>query len=279
MALQKRSSSIVGPMLLMVVILADIGLLVVGWHIRQQRKAEYSLSGLNLAAPPRPRTYVPPVSSPAQAPAAPAAAPEPSPSGALSSVVLEKVDKNTAAARPEPSAKQGEKTWLKKAEDLYYQMKKSRRFKNSKALRNWKKEFLSHPDLAAIDARYQRDRDAGRYIKEMVRSPSFRGMLGKYLVSPDMQAFIKELAMKPAVMAAGPGVLEDKTVMDTVMALKIPGLPPVSRLLELGRQTSSAGSKNTSAAIDQMKKNPALQHMLQEQGIADTIQNAQGGKR
>ncbi|MEI8191503.1 MAG: hypothetical protein WCI75_17450, partial [candidate division NC10 bacterium] len=167
-----------------------------------------------------------------------------------------------------------------KAEDVYYELKKSRRFKNSKTIQGWKREFLSNPDLAAIDARYRRDGDGARFVKDMARSANFRGMLGRYIAAPDIQAFIKELAMKPPVMAAGRTVMDDQAVMDTVKSLKIPGLPSISRMMDLGAQIDSAGARNTSEAVEKMKKNPALQQMLQEQGLsAETIQNAQTGTR
>ena len=275
MALQKRSTNVSGPMLLLIIILADVGLVVIGWHIHEQRKAEYTLAGLNLAAPPNPRTYAPPAPPPPPPPAAPAVG-----SGPPASVIPGKAERQAPPVRSEGASRPGPGSWMDKAEDAYYQLKKSQRFKNSKVISDWKREFLSHPDLAAIDARYRRDGDGARFLKGMVRSGNFRQMLGRYLAVPDMQAFIKELAAKPAVMAAGRTVLDDQAVMDTVKSIQIPGLPPVSRMMDLGKEIESAGARNTSDAIDKMRKNPALQQMLQEQGLSsETLQNAQTGKR
>jgi len=265
MAVPKRPSNAAGPMLLLVIILVDIGLVVIGWHIHEQRKAEYSLAGLDLAAPPKPRTYAPSAAPPAPAPRS--AGPEII-SGPPASVIPGKAEGQSAPARAEAGPRSAAGPWMDKAQDAYYQLKKSQRFRNSRVILDWKREFLSHGDLAAIDARYRRDGDAARFLKDMVRSASFRQMLGRYIGMPDMQAFIKELAEKPAVMAAGSGVLDDRAVMDTVKSIQVPGLPPVSRLMDLGRQIDGAGAKNTSDAIGKMKSNPALQKMLQEPGVS-----------
>jgi hypothetical protein len=273
MAFQKKPASIAGPLLLLIIILLDVGLIVLGWHIRQQKKAEYSLAGLNLSTAPRARlpapVYTPPV--------------EESPvivSGAPSSVIPESAGQKPVSAPAAAPAAAPASSWMGKAEDIYYKMKKGDRFRNSKAIKDWKKEFLSHKDLAELDARYKKDGNAAAFIKSMARSPNFRSMLGRYIAVPDIQSFIKELAMKPDVMVAGKSVLDDGTVMDTVKSLKVPGLPPLSQMLDMGKQIQDSGAKNSSEAIQQMKSNPALQQMLQGQGIsADTIQNPQSGKR
>ncbi|HAH08276.1 MAG TPA: hypothetical protein DCM05_17410 [Elusimicrobia bacterium] len=278
MGFQKKPASIAGPMLLLLIVLLDVGLIVLGWHIRQQKKAEYSLAGLNMAAPPR--QLVPfPVDLPPEA-AAPASTGTIL-SGAPSSVIPESMGPRTA--QPPAQAAQAPaaaSSWMERAENLYYKLKKSSRFRSSTAIKGWKKEFLGHADLAAIDARYRKDGDASRFIKDMARSPNFRSMLGRYLVVPDFQEFVKELAMKPDVMAAGKTVLDDAAVMDTLKSLKVPGLPPIGQMMEMGKQIQDSGAKDSSAAIQQMKSNPALQQMLQGQGISpDALQNAQSGKR
>ncbi|MEK7744656.1 MAG: hypothetical protein AAB578_09750, partial [Elusimicrobiota bacterium] len=103
------SSSMAGPLLLLVIVLADIGLVVWGGHLRVQKKAaEYGSSGLNFAAAP-----AAPAARPALRRETPAPPPAPS-SGAPLSVVPEEgppQPAKPAAPRPAPL--------LKKAEEVY----------------------------------------------------------------------------------------------------------------------------------------------------------------
>ena len=204
-----------GPLLLLVIVLADIGLVVWGWHLREQKKAaEYGSSGLNFAAAP---------AAPAARPAPRRETPPPPPpsSGAPLSVVPEE-----GAPPPPKAAAPRTDPLLKKAEEVYYAVKNSPRFRNSKVISEWKRDFLASRDLAAIEARYRKDRDARRFISEMVRSPDFKKMLGKYAPRPDLQAFLKEMAGKEAVTSAAGLFSEDGAVMGIFKSLRIPGAAP-----------------------------------------------------
>lgn len=223
-----------GPLLLLIIVLADVGLVVWGWHLREQKKAaEYGSSGLNFASVPAPEP-------PRARPALPAAAVQAPSSGGPVSVVPEKL----AAAAPSPAPPRSG-SLLKKAEGVYYLLKNSPRFKDSRTLREWKREFLSHPDLAAIDARYRKDANARRFIRDMVRSPDFKRMLARYAPRPDLQAFLKEMAGKEAVTAAASLFSDDGEVMGVCRSLRIPGAAaqaaPPPRRLELKRGIDEEG--------------------------------------
>ncbi len=238
-----------GPLLLLVIVLADIGLVVWGWYLREQKKAaEYGSGGLNLAAAP-----AAPAPRPAPRRETPVPLPAPS-SGALFSVVPEEgppPPPKAAAPRTDPS--------LKKAEEIYYAVKNSPRFRNSKVIQEWKRDFLASRDLAAIEARYRKDRNARRFISEMVRSPDFKKMLGKYAPRPDLQAFLKEMAGKEAVTSAAGLFSEDGAVMGIFKSLRLsgaapPAAPPPRRL-------------NIKRGID-------------EEGVSsESLQNAETGSR
>lgn len=103
----------------------------------------------------------------------------------------------------------GERRKVKKAKSTFYDLKKDPRFKNSKALQDWKKEFLGHKDLRKINAAYQKDRDAIKFMVKMVGSPNFRGMFGKYMLREDMRDFIQTMAKSAAVNAAADTFLAD----------------------------------------------------------------------
>ena len=242
-------SSLAGPLLLLVIVLADIGLVVWGWHLREQKKAaDYGSSGLNFAAAPAPPAARP---APRRETPAPLLAPA---SGPLLSVVPE----DAGPQAPKPATPKSDPL-LKRAEETYYAVKNSPRFRNSKVIQEWKRDFLASPDLAAIEARYRKDRDARRFIRDMARSPHFKKMLGKYAPRPDLQAFLKEMAGKEAVSAAAGLFSEDGAVMGVFKNLRIPGVasphgaPPPRRL--------------------------NIKRTLDEEGVSSELQSSETGAR
>ncbi|MFA6030234.1 MAG: hypothetical protein WC969_10295 [Elusimicrobiota bacterium] len=254
------------PFMLLVFLFVNVALVVVGWHVRQMRRAEYGGGGLDLSAPAStPKSALarplgggtPP---PAEAPVGPAperAAPAVL-AGAPSSVVPERL----GPAKPAPRAPAAAPSPLRAAARLYFKLKSSPRFRSSETIRKWKQEFLAQPDLRALDARYRRDGDAAAFLKGLARSPNLRPLLARHIAEPDAQAFVKELAAKPETLSAARSLGSDDAVRAALRGLKVPGLPS----LDAAAPAVDPGMKKTSEAIRRTKQNSALKGMLEDGG-------------
>lgn len=137
-----------------------------------------------------------------------------------------------------------ERRRVSKAVRLYYKLKDRPRFKRSKVVREWKRDFLIYPDLRAINARYQRDRDAVRFVAATVRSPNFKKMLRKYIGTPDVQAFMRIMSGSKTVSAASPAFTKDAKVaslLETLTVSTLSGMPGGSQLLKRRRRRAGRG--------------------------------------
>lgn len=245
-----KPKSPVGPMILLIVLLVDVGLIIWGWHLYQRRQESLDASGLNFSKPPPPE-------KPAAVAAVPRALPSP-PAGPERYVVQEPAGLSetapsggAAAARPTSPSSPEKNRAIKAAVRAYYALKKDPRFSRSKAIQAWKQEFLSHPDLRAINARYQKDRDALRFMVDMTRSANFRAMLKKYALDADITAFIRSMASQSQVAASAPHFLAD------------PGVSSAARELGLGAaEKSAAAMPDSSEALRKLKENPGLRKLL-----------------
>jgi len=158
-----KKKNVAGQMLLLIIILVDVGLIILGWYIYQQRQARYDATGIDISKIPDPRLeIIKDKGGPGLAVGAPLPAghrPGGSPSGKGSS----------------DTAKQ-----VSRAVKFYYALKKDPRFKGNTAIQEWKTEFLSYPDLKAVNDRYAKDGDPVRFMVGMLRSPNFKSMVAKY---------------------------------------------------------------------------------------------------
>lgn len=222
-----KPKSLGGQIFLLFVIFVDVGLLIWGWHIYQRRQERLDDSGFNLAKPPEEKN---PFSS----------APDPFPvedlEASMQLIIKESRDlpalgqgrgasparrtdapdkvrsappAGKTASRSMRDASQEERRKVRAAKSSYYDLKNDARFKNSKALKDWKEEFLSHDDLRKINADYQKDRDAIKFMVKMAGSSNFRGMFGKYMLREDMREFVQTMAKSAAVAAAADTFLAD----------------------------------------------------------------------
>lgn len=107
-----------------------------------------------------------------------------------------------AAAAPATTVRRSENPAVTKAKRFYYNLKNNPRFRNSKALRRWNREFLSHKDLRKINAKYQKDRDAAAFVTAVLQSPNFMNLAAKYLFEPDIQAFAGQMMGAKEVTAS-----------------------------------------------------------------------------
>ena len=224
-----QSKSPIARGVFLAIILADVAIILVCWFVYKGRQLSYSSGGLNLAEAPA-----------EEAPQVPQAAPAP-PRKDVGSLGL--LRKEPAPARPAPQSAKSSAPERKPAFEAeqsgplvratkryFYGLKKSSRFANSKVIRQWEREFLSHGDLRAVDAAYQNDRNAVRFVIGMARSPSFAKMLNKHLAQPDIQAFMMQMATSQTVIASAGIFTKDAEVEKVVDRLEIPGIGSVGKL-------------------------------------------------
>jgi hypothetical protein len=233
MGVIRRPKSVAGQIFLLVVIFVDIGLLIWGWHIYQRRQAEkLDGSGFDLSRTPEkeknPYAAMPdpipvedleasmrliikesrdlPALGQGRGGAPPVQTESP---GAKKKTRSAPRPPRTDSARSMRDVSAAERRKVKRAKGFYYALKRDARFRNSKVLTDWKKEFLSHSDLRKINAEYQKDRDAIKFMVKMVGSSNFRGMFGKYMLKEEMRGFVKEMAGSAVVKAAADTFLAD----------------------------------------------------------------------
>lgn len=251
MGVQKDQKSGLGPALILAILLLDVGLLIWGWHLYQRRQESLDDAGLNISRVPEP----------AAAPAAPLSAPareeplsgidryvkkEPlpgataAPAGAAAQAAGAKSALVPAAAPTSPEMKRK----MDKAVDAFFDLKNQPRFKNSKAVQAWKKDFLSHADLRALNDEWRKEHDPLKFMMGMVRSPNFQKMAASYLVKPDLRDFVSALAGAKAVKDSAATFMTDESVATAAKAFGLLGGPP--------------GMKDSSGQMRQMKANPAL---------------------
>ncbi len=258
MGIQKEQKSPLGPALILVILLVDVGIIIMAWHFYQRRQERLDDAGLNFARAPEPD-------------AAPAGAkpPPPTKEDGLSSIdryvkkeSLQPGRLGPPAAAPPPNAaaKAGltpaasAQGMLKMdgAVNYFFQLKNSERFKNSKVVQAWKRDFLSYPDLKKLNDDWRKNHDPLSFMVGMVKSPNFQTMAGKYLGTPDMQAFVKNMATAPAVINSAGTFMADDSIKGAVGTLKLgPG------------GAAAPAMKDSSAQMGRLKANPALKGVLE----------------
>lgn len=222
-------------MWVVIVLLMDIGIFAGAWVLYQKKRQNYDSSGLVLAQEP------PAQAEPAQEPppeprrgTAPKAGRE-TVSAELFSVVPEKrpaavQEKGAPAApaarlaapAPEP-ARRAKKT---EAENFYFGLLRAERFRKSKVIQSWKYEFLSYPDLRAINHQYHKEGDPFKFLAGVARSENFQRMLGKYINAPDVQNFIMTMAGSPKVMTSASDYMADGDVSATLRKIGMAAVTP-----------------------------------------------------
>lgn len=267
-----------GPMLLIVILLLDVGLLVWGWYIYQSRKPQYSGAGLDFSRPPTPSETPAPRALPTQAdpskdwditknivqdeegfdpspsasvPGTPGAAGRPSaprPAGAPGSI-----PSPSGQCRPQTREK------VSRAASVFFALKKDPRFRDSKVIREWKRDFLTYPDLRAVNDQYRKDKDPIRFLVGMFRSPNFVAMVKKYAATPDAQDFLKAMASSEVVVGSAKDFFKDYNMEAAVRHLPIPGAD------KLGAPAQAP------APGPGIRDNPALKKYLERQDGAPAV--------
>jgi len=123
---------------------------------------------------------------------------------------------------------------LSQAAGAFISLERSPRFRSSPVLRQWDRDFLSYPDLRAINNKYWKDRDALSFVVSTLRSPNFGRLVKSHAQSQDVQRFVLALIQAPSVVASVRFLGQDKSVLSAMQRLTIPGLPPLGALMGPG---------------------------------------------
>jgi len=280
----RRPKNPTGPLLILLILLFDVGLGVWGWNVYQAKKssarygtasidltsAPVAIAALSAGAPAAARALLPngsrgpELSDPsASFPARPSTAGTSSPSGvrqpsasAFAAAASQKAD---SAGRASPRTRQS----VGLAAREFYRLKNDSRFRESATIRNWTRDFLSYPDLKAVNERYRSDRDPVRFLVSMFRSDNFKALLDKNFSAPDIQEFVRSMSASPTVIVAAQGFFADFNI------------PAAVRRLPLPTQTVAAQPAPPPAdgaqALDRVRNNPAIRKHLNAQGDASAV--------
>ena len=257
MGIQKEEKSALGPGLILLILLVDVGIIIVAWHFYQRRQERLDDAGLNFARAPEADA----------APAAPRTAPKEEPLPGIDRYVKKESlqpgrlgppaapggpGPGTAKAGPPPAASRQAVLKMDGAVNFFFQLKNSERFKNSKVVQSWKRDFLSYPDLKRLNDDWRKNHDPLSFMVGMVKSPNFQTMAGKYLATPDMQAFVKQMATAPSVLNSAGSFMADDAIKGAVSTLKLaPG------------GAAAPAMKDSSAQMGRLKTNPALKVIIE----------------
>ncbi|MFH1725026.1 MAG: hypothetical protein ABII00_10450 [Elusimicrobiota bacterium] len=263
---QSRQKSIAGQLLLLVVVLVDIGLIIWGWHWYQGRQAEVDTSGFDIARTPD--HHATPSALPSERRAS-------VPRGPESYVVKERgglpgqapsgtraPGRKAAGASPNTGDSEKRSRRISEAVRFFQKLKRSPRFKNSKVIKEYKRDFHSYPDLHAVNERYKKDQDAIRLIAGTVTSPNFPKLVKKYLGRPDIQDFIKEALAAPAVLRSAGIFMENADVSAAAQDLG------VRDMIKSARSKSPDPRREGSETRGRIGDNPALKKYLDREEAA-----------
>lgn len=256
MGVQKEQKTGIGPALIIGVLLLDVGLMIWGWHLYQRRQESLDDAGLNFSRAPDPTVApaVPAAPQPREEPLsgidryvkAEVLGPAPKASTAAApGATAPAAAKPALAAAPPPSSPEMKRK-MEKAVDAFFDLKNQPRFKNSKVVKAWKSEFLSHPDLRALNDQWRKEHDPLKFMMGMVRSPNFQKMAATYLIKPDVRDFVSAMAGSKAVKESAGTFMTDESVKTAVTAFGLVGSAP----------------KDSSQQMERLKANPALQGAL-----------------
>lgn len=197
----EKPQSLLVPLALLLFLLVDAGLIIWGWHLYQGKKEKYDAFGFDLKTPP-PASAHPAEALPARAPV-----PKKGPLGRLKYLVKDKQTKRTpatrgrkeivSAARSRPIE---ERRKVRRATLFFFNLKNQPRFKNSQTILGWKREFLSHSDLKAVNDRYRKDGDAVRFMVDMTASEEVQDSADSFLEDVNIGAAVERIrsAVPPA---------------------------------------------------------------------------------
>lgn len=160
--------------------------------------------------------------------------------------------------------RRGGSTWsiVKKAEDAYFRLKNSKRFKDSKALKEFRKEFLSYPDLQKLNKDYyEKDGSTIKFIRDTLKSPNFGQVVKKHINQPDVHAFFTSMAGSADVMQAAKVMTKEYGLRAAIDKLTLPGLGSMGQLKKSGEQMKKSGGASADKAAEMLGIDPDMLDM------------------
>ncbi|PIP83686.1 MAG: hypothetical protein CO113_03150 [Elusimicrobia bacterium CG_4_9_14_3_um_filter_62_55] len=157
------------------------------------------------------------------------------------------------------SSERGGATWklMKKAEDAFFRMKNSKRFKDSKSLNAVKRDFLADPALRGVNERYYtKHRNPVRFVVETVKSPAFGSVAKKHIAESDVAAFVHSMMSSSSVMRAAKAVTQEFSLKPYIDALPIPGLGSLGAINAKGKGLTAPPS--SAQTLKMMNLDPKL---------------------
>jgi hypothetical protein len=140
-------------------------------------------------------------------------------------------------------------------------------------IRQYGKDWMSHPDLRALTDNYWKTRDPVAFIMGLAKAPSLGPMVKQYAGSPEIMKFVTE-GMKEApsdLMSSAMDVLSNDRVVKDLVSNVASGIGlPSSVTAVIGGTGDPSKIDQTQVVNDMMKNNPEMQKALQQQGQQTT---------
>jgi hypothetical protein len=151
-----------------------------------------------------------------------------------------------------------------------FSMKMEKKFP---VLRQYARDWMSHPDLRDLTNGYARNHDPVAFIMGLTKAPSLGTMVKQYAGNPAITGYVTE-AMKEApsdLMGSAMDVLSNDTVAKNLMANVAAGIglpASVTSVIAGSGDPSKLDSKQVMS--DMMNNNPEMQKAMQQQGDQPT---------
>jgi len=239
---------------------------VVGWYLMVNRGSpSIDSSGFDLSAAPHTSRPAPVLSAPVEAPQASSLAMLKGDAGVRIG------DSGPAPAQPASQAKEGDKKEQAHADFTQearkhesdvrnYSMRMTQKYP---ILRQYGRDWMSHPDLKKLNDDYMRNHDPIAFIMGLTKAPSLGVMVKQYAGNPAITAFITG-AMKEApadlTSSAMDVLANDKVAKDLISNVAGGlGLPPsITGLINSGDPSKIDQTK----VVNDMLNSPAVQNAM-----------------
>ncbi|HEX4048181.1 MAG TPA: hypothetical protein VH309_10125 [Elusimicrobiota bacterium] len=225
---------------------------VIGWYVLTNRTGPaIDKTGFDLSVAPQTRRAAPVASS----------APSPEQNSSLfmvkSDAGVRIGDSNQASSAPTPGPAKAvdkkdqahadftEQARKHEAEVQAFSMRMNKKYP---ILRQYAKDWMSHPDLKKLNDDYMRNHDPVAFIMGLTKAPSLGGMVKQYAGNPAIIGYITE-GMKEApgeLTASAMSVLSNDTVAKSLIANVATGLglpPSITGLISSGADASKIDQK------------------------------------
>src|SRR3569832_2036121 len=241
---------------------------VVGWYLAVTRGGGSAIdsSGFDLSAAPHTDRALP------HTPAAPAAPQQSSLAMLTGDAKKRNGDTGAAPAPAAAPAKEGDKKEQAHADFTQEARKHESDVRNYAIrmtqkyplLRQYGKDWMSHPDLKKLNDDYMRNHDPVAFIMGLAKAPSLGVMVKQYAGNPAITAFITG-AVKEApadLTGAAMDVLANDKVAKSLISNVATGLglpPSITGLINSGGDASQIDQKKV---VSDMMNSPAVQNAL-----------------